>query len=109
MREIDTSTVGGRIKVARIKRGYSQEKLAELLHVTPVQISNYENNRNDIKVRVIKELAEKLEVSVSYLVDESGGEFEDDVYELIDIFKRLGSKRDKKIAVEQLKVLLNVI
>ena len=57
----------------------------------------------------IKELAEKLEVSVSYLVDESGGEFEDDVYELIDIFKRLGSKRDKKIAVEQLKVLLNVI
>ena len=43
------------------------------------------------------------------LVDESGGEFEDDVYELNDIFKRLGSKRDKKIAVEQLKVLLNVI
>jgi transcriptional regulator with XRE-family HTH domain len=73
MREIDTSTVGGRIKVARIKRGYSQEKLAELLHVTPVQISHYENNRNDIKVSVIKELAEKLEVSVSYLVDESGG------------------------------------
>ena len=109
MREIDTSTVGGRIKVARIKRVYSQEKLAELLHVTSVQISNYENNRNDIKVSVIKELAEKLEVSVSYLVDESGGEFEDDVYELIDIFKRLGSKRDKKIAVEQLKVLLNVI
>ena len=73
MREIDTSTVEGRIKVARIKRGYSQEKLAELLHVTPVQISHYENNRNDIKVSVIKELAEKLEVSVSYLVDESGG------------------------------------
>ena len=73
MREIDTSTVGGRIKVARIKRGYSQEKLAELLHVTPVQTSHYENNRNDIKVSVIKELAEKLEVSVSYLVDESGG------------------------------------
>ncbi len=73
MREIDTSTVGRRIKVARIKRGYSQEKLAELLHVTPVQISHYENNRNDIKVSVIKELAEKLEVSVSYLVDESGG------------------------------------
>ena len=73
MREIDTSTVGGRIKVARIMRGYSQEKLAELLHVTPVQISHYENNRNDIKVSVIKELAEKLEVSVSYLVDESGG------------------------------------
>ena len=83
--------------------------MAELLHVTPVQISHYENNRNEIKVSVIKELAEKLEVSVSYLVDESGGECEDDVYELIDRFKRLGSKRDKKIAVEQLKVLLNVI
>ena len=34
--------------------------MAELLHVTPVQISHYENNRNDIKVSVIKELAEKL-------------------------------------------------
>lgn len=77
--------------------------MAELLHVTPVQISNYENNRNDIKVSVIKELAEKLEVSVSYLVDESGGEFEDDVYELIDIFKRLGSKRDKKICSRTIK------
>ena len=31
-------------------------------------------------------------------MDESGGEFEDDVYELIDIFKRLGSKTDKKIS-----------
>lgn len=39
-------------------------------------------------------------------MDESGGEFEDDVYELIDIFKRLGSKRDKSNGVQGVQTRL---
>lgn len=31
MREIDTSTIGGRIKASRLRKGYSQEQLAELI------------------------------------------------------------------------------
>ena len=30
--------------------GFTQEELAELMCVTPVQISHYENDKNDIKV-----------------------------------------------------------
>lgn len=37
--------------------------------VTPVQISHYENDKNDIKVSVLRELARCLRVSTTYLLD----------------------------------------
>lgn len=104
MKEIDTSTIGGRIKASRLRKGYSQEKLAELMHLTPPQISYYENDKNDIKVSVLKELASYLQVSISYLVDDELVEGED-VQELISIYRKLSSKRDKLVALVQMKVL----
>lgn len=104
MRDIDTSTIGGRIKASRLRKGYSQEKLAELMHLTPAQISYYENDKNDIKVSVLKELASCLQVSISYLVDDELAEGED-IQELISIYRKLGSKRDKLVALVQMKVL----
>ena len=37
-------------KKRRKMLGFTQEELAELMCVTPVQISHYENDKNDIKV-----------------------------------------------------------
>ena len=104
MREIDTSTIGGRIKFSRLRKGYSQEQLAELMHLTPAQISYYENDKNDIKVSVLKELATYLQVSISYLVNEESVE-EDDIQEVISVYRNLGTKRDKLIALAHMKVL----
>lgn len=104
MKEIDTSTIGGRIKASRLRKGYSQEQLAELMHLTPAQISYYENNKNDIKVSVLKELSSYLQVPISYLVDDESVEGED-VQEIISIYRKLGSKRDKLVALAQMKVL----
>ncbi len=104
MKEIDTSTIGGRIKAARLRNGYSQEDLAELMHLTPAQISYYENNRNDIKVSVLKEMARYLQVSISYLADDEY-EVGEDIQELIAIYRNLGTERDKLIALAQMKLL----
>lgn len=97
-------TIGMRIKKCRRKLGMTQEELAELMCVTPVQISHYENDKNDIKLSVLKELASYLQVSISYLVDDESVEGED-VQEIISIYRKLGSKRDKLIALAQMKVL----
>ena len=49
MKKIDNSTMGGRIKEQRMKVGMTQEHLAELLCTTKAAISQYENNKVDIK------------------------------------------------------------
>ena len=43
------NTLGQRIKAQRIRMGYTQEKLAELMCVPKPTISSYENDRIDIK------------------------------------------------------------
>ena len=47
------NTLGQRIKAQRIRMGYTQEKLAELMCVPKPTISSYENDRIDIKGSVI--------------------------------------------------------
>lgn len=44
--EIDTSTLGGRIKRYRYLNGMSQEKLAEKLGVNESTVCDYENNQH---------------------------------------------------------------
>ena len=57
MKKIDNSTMGGRIKEQRIKAGMTQEQLAEKMCITKVAISQYENNKVDIKGSVLVEIA----------------------------------------------------
>ena len=49
-------------------------------------------------------MARYLQVSISYLVDDELEEGED-IQELIAIYRNLGTKRDKLIALAQMKVL----
>ena len=45
-----------------------------------------------------------MQVPISYLVDDESVEGED-VQEIISIYRKLGSKRDKLVALAQMKVL----
>ena len=62
------NTLGQRIKAQRIKMGYTQEKLAELMCVPKPTISSYENDRIDIKGSVIVDLAGVLHTDPNYLL-----------------------------------------
>ena len=69
MKKIDNSTMGGRIKEQRIKAGMTQEQLAEMMCTTKAAISQYENNKVDIKGSVIVEIAGILDTTAGYLLN----------------------------------------
>ncbi len=55
------------IKYYRLKKGLSQEDLAELLETTPVYLSSLENAKRNIRLDYIEHIAETLEVNIKDL------------------------------------------
>ena len=67
--------VGGRVRLRRVHLGLSQAKLAAALGLTFQQIQKYERGVNRISASKLFELAQLLEVPVSFFFDgvEGGG------------------------------------
>ena len=65
---IKEETLGQRIRAQRIRLGMTQEELAKATFIPKPTISNYENDRIDIKSSVIAELAKALETDPNYLI-----------------------------------------
>jgi transcriptional regulator with XRE-family HTH domain len=59
---------GNNLKEARVKKGISQSKLAELMKIHPAHISRYERNQTVPSIDVVKKFADLLEVSTDNLV-----------------------------------------
>lgn len=55
------------IKYYRLKKGLSQEELAELLETTPVYLSSLENAKRNIRLDYIEHIANTLEVNIKDL------------------------------------------
>lgn len=62
------STIGERIKKARELRNMTQSQLGEKLGVTGVTVMRYEKGQREPNIETIFNLAEKLNVSASYLL-----------------------------------------
>lgn len=63
--------LGGVIKNARVKKGISQEQLAEMLGVTPTHVKHMESGRRKPSVEILFAISDKLNMSLdSLLVDE---------------------------------------
>ena len=68
-RAIDVTTVGGRIKKLRTDAGYTQEELAEKLHLEGKSaISNYENNSRGVSAEMLNQLSRLFHVSALSLI-----------------------------------------
>ena len=67
------SDLGAKVKKLRIAHGLTQEDVAKALEVTPGYISNVENGRNLMTLRMLSYYAELTGVSLDYLgsVDKS--------------------------------------
>lgn len=59
--------IAERIKNARVAKHYTQKDLAELMNVKSTTISGWELGRNEPSIETLKKLAQKLDVSFSYL------------------------------------------
>ncbi len=64
--------IGKRILSIRKSKGISQKKLAEMLNWDPSNLVRIEKGRVVPSLKSIEEIAEKLEVSPSYLIDNNG-------------------------------------
>lgn len=60
---------GLKLKIERIKRSLSQEKLAEMAEMSPTSISLIESAKQNISLSNIKSLADALKLTMSELVD----------------------------------------
>ena len=60
--------IGRNIREQRMKKGLSQEELAERLYVTRQTISNYETGRSDPDVEMLTRLAEALDTDIQLLI-----------------------------------------
>ena len=97
-------TIGMRIRECRVKKGMTQEALADVLYAKKSTISEYENDKIDLKFSVLKEIAKALDTSISYLSGEQDEDI-DDVMQMTIALQQIKSKELRKAAIAQVKVL----
>lgn len=100
-------TLGQRIKECRLRKGMTQENMAEALLTKKSTISAYENDKIDIKISVLKEIATVLDTSVFYLVGEQE-DISNDVMQMAMILQQFEDKKLRKVAIDQIKLLLTL-
>lgn len=88
--------------------GMTQDELAEALLTKKSTISAYENDKIDIKVSILKEIARQLDTSVFYLVGEQDEDISTEVMQMAMVLQQIQNKELRQAAIEQVKVLGNV-
>lgn len=66
--DIDYKAIGKRVKIGRIRRDYSQDKLAELTGLSNPHISNVENGGTHLSLKTLIKIANALELSPNDLL-----------------------------------------
>ncbi|WP_058990636.1 LexA family protein [Anaerococcus rubeinfantis] len=64
--------IGEKIKQLRTENKWTQQDLANRLHVGKTTVSNYETGHSDPNIDMINQLSEIFEVSVGYLLEKNG-------------------------------------
>ena len=72
-------TIGDKLRIARIALNLSQIELAEKVGITERSIYNYEQTETYPKPAILKKLAEVLNVTVAYLMDEDEADKHKDI------------------------------
>ena len=68
MNQIDYENLGSRMKELRIQMHLTQAEVARALNVTPGYISNVENNRTAMSLRILIYYAKLLDLSLDSLI-----------------------------------------
>ena len=106
--EIDTRTVGGRIKYLRKQIGMGQEELAERLHLeNRASISSYETNRRGLSGELAVAMAQELQTTTDYLLN--GTEAEDAFVEkVMNLIRKVKTEAGKRAVLLQLQAVLEL-
>lgn len=88
--------VGERLKIARKKKGYSQQELGDLLGVSKVSVCSYEKGIRTPNMKNFLDLIDILDIEPNYIL----GRDIDVVAEEDEKYKAVLSKEDLKIIKE---------
>ncbi len=66
---LDYKLIGERLKKARVEKGYTQEKLAEMMELSIAYVSRIENCKTHINLKRLNELCAILDTSESYILN----------------------------------------
>jgi transcriptional regulator with XRE-family HTH domain len=104
--EIDTATMGGRIRALRLQKGWSQEEMGFRIGVNKKSvISEYENDKRAVTLAMLPILAEVLGSTMDYLVTGHAEEEDPDVALAIQLLKDLKTEKGRKAAIEHIKIV----
>ena len=90
----------------RIRMGYTQEQLAEIMCVPKTTISTYERDACDVKSSVIVELAEHLETTPNYLLGFGGDPITQNIAAIISGIK---DEKAKELLLIQVRALASAL
>ena len=99
-------TLGERIREQRTLMQMTQEELAEALCVKKSTVSMYENDKVDIKGSILVEISKVLNTSPNYLLGQE--DFDEDLMELVSIYKALKNHKIKQVALAQIRELSSI-
>ena len=104
---MSTEDYGTLIKELRIKNGLTQSQVAEALSVTPGYISNVENNRTAMSLRILTYYARLVGCSLDSLVGELEPEYTETALDrqLYEAMMRLNHDEKEKL----LKIIFHII
>lgn len=71
MMDLDFENLGKRVRAARIKKGYSQEKLAEILEISQAHVGHIESGRATPSLSTFVRLANALGTTTDALLFDS--------------------------------------
>lgn len=109
MKRIMGMTLGRKIRECRKKKGMTQEALAEALFTNKSTISEYENDKIDLKISVLREIAVALDTPVSYLLESQEPDIEDEMIQMLTALKQIKNCELRKAAIAQVRVLAGVM
>lgn len=113
-REINSGTIGSRIRELRLKNRVSQEQLALYLNFeNKGTISSYETDRRSVPTEVVIRLAEFFHTTTDYILcgrlsETDMLQMEPELEETVKILLSLTSVAARKTALEQIRALASM-
>ena len=99
MDKFDNEKLAARVKELRLQMGLTQNQVAKALHVTPGYISNVENNRTAMSLRMLTYYARLSGITLDSLVGQIEPEYEKTALdnELLEKISLLSAQQKRKL------------
>ena len=99
MKNEDYENLGARVKELRLQMDLTQSEVASALNVTPGYISNVENNRTAMSLRILIYYAKLLNISLDSLIGQIDSEYKKTAldHELLEIISEMDDDTKQKL------------